>query len=82
MLAAAHALSREGFSLSILPCSSAGRYSAEALARMIRPDTALVSLQIANNETGVLQPIDVITSYSIHYTKLYETILFTAWMKA
>jgi cysteine desulfurase len=60
VLAAAHALTREGFSLSILPCSSDGRYSAEALARMIRPDTALVSLQIANNETGVLQPIDEI----------------------
>lgn len=60
VLAAAQALTREGYSLSILPCSSDGRYSAEALARMIRPDTALVSLQIANNETGVLQPIDEI----------------------
>lgn len=60
VLAAAEALSREGFALTILPCDSFGRYSPETLARMIRPDTALISLQVANNETGVIQPIEEI----------------------
>ena len=60
VLAAAQALSHDGFSLSVLPCDSFGRYSPEALEQLLRPDTALVSLQIANNETGVVQPISEI----------------------
>ena len=60
ILAAARALAREGYDLSILPCDQNGVYSPEELARLIRPDTALVSLQLANHETGVLQPIDEI----------------------
>lgn len=62
ILFAAHALEREGVSLTILPCDADGRYSPDALQRAIRPDTALVSLQVANNETGVLQPIAEIGS--------------------
>lgn len=62
VLAAARALEREGYSLSILPCDENGVYSPEALKRLIRPDTALVSLQIANHETGVIQPIEQIGS--------------------
>ena len=57
VLAAAHALVKEGASLTILPCDAAGRYQPDDLARAIRADTALVSLHLANNETGVLQPI-------------------------
>ncbi len=62
VLHAARALEREGYSLTVLPCDTNGRYSPEALARALRADTALVSLQIANNETGVLQPIAEIGS--------------------
>ena len=62
ILAAARALEREGYALSVLPCDQNGIYSPEELARMIRPDTTLVSLQLANHETGVLQPIAQIGS--------------------
>ncbi len=57
ILSAAHALEREGYALSILPCDHNGCYSPQELQRLLRCDTALVSLQIANHETGVLQPI-------------------------
>lgn len=60
VLAAAKALSPEGVTLSVLPCSVDGVYDPDQLKKMLRPDTALVSLHIANNETGVLQPIDEI----------------------
>lgn len=60
VLSAARALERDGFSLTLLPCDRTGLYSPDALRRAIRPDTALVSLQIANNETGVMQPISEI----------------------
>ncbi len=57
VLAAARALAKDGAVLTILSCDASGRYQPDELLRAIRPDTALVSLQLANNETGVLQPI-------------------------
>lgn len=57
ILEAAHMLEKEGFCLSLVPCDSSGRYDPERVAELLRPDTALVSIQLANNETGVIQPI-------------------------
>lgn len=57
VLAAARALESEGYSLAILPCDANGVYQPEIVSRAIRRDTALVSLQLANHETGVLHPI-------------------------
>ena len=34
-----------------------GRVSPEAVARALRPDTRLISVMLANNETGVVQPV-------------------------
>ncbi len=34
-----------------------GRVSPEAVARALRPDTRLISVMLANNETGVIQPV-------------------------
>lgn len=41
---------------TVLPDSD-GIITADAIARAIRPDTALISVQAANNETGVCHPI-------------------------
>ena len=57
VLYAARALKAEGFFVAELACDENGVYSPEALRAAIRPDTALVSLHLANNETGVIQPI-------------------------
>lgn len=57
VLASVHALAREGATITILSCDTFGRYQPDEVERAIRPDTALVSLHLANNETGVLQPI-------------------------
>lgn len=46
-----------GASLTVLPVDSEGMVAASDLAAAIRPDTALVSIQHANNEVGVVQPI-------------------------
>ncbi len=53
-------LEREGFSVTWLPVGADGRVDPEAVRDAIRPDTTLVSLMHANNETGVLHPIDEI----------------------
>jgi cysteine desulfurase len=47
-----------GAEVTVLPVNSDGLVSADELARAIRDDTALVSIQHANNEVGVIQPID------------------------
>ena len=50
-------LERRGFEVTLIkPCQS-GEVSAAAVHDALRPDTLLVSVMHANNETGVLQPI-------------------------
>lgn len=50
-------LARRGYEITWLPVDSAGMLDLEQLADAIRPDTALVTLLWANNETGVLFPV-------------------------
>ncbi|MFC9561227.1 cysteine desulfurase family protein [Agromyces sp. NPDC056965] len=46
-----------GFEISRVEVDAGGLVTPEALARVVRPDTALVSVQLANNEIGTVQPI-------------------------
>jgi len=55
-------LGRQGYEITLLPVRpapqpDAGRLDPDALARAIRPDTILVSVMLANNEIGVVQPL-------------------------
>ncbi|HEX4797079.1 MAG TPA: cysteine desulfurase family protein [Humisphaera sp.] len=50
-------LASRGYEITVLPVDSGGRVSPEQLAAAIRPDTILVSMMYANNETGAIQPI-------------------------
>ena len=54
---AADALEREGYTVTRVAPDARGVVSAESVAAAIRPDTALVSVMAANNETGVAQPV-------------------------
>ncbi|HSH29663.1 MAG TPA: cysteine desulfurase family protein, partial [Thiohalobacter sp.] len=46
-----------GWDLTVLPVDAYGRVDPQALAAELRPDTVLVSVMLANNETGTLQPV-------------------------
>ena len=50
-------LERDGIRVTRLPVDGEGRLDLMELERSITPDTALVSLMWANNETGVLFPV-------------------------
>jgi cysteine desulfurase len=49
-------LQAQGFDVTVLPVDSAGLISLTELRNAIRPDTILVSIMAANNETGAIQP--------------------------
>jgi len=51
------ALEEEGFEVTYLPVDLDCRVHPEWVAEAIRPDTILVSVMLANNETGAMQPI-------------------------
>ncbi|MBJ6801910.1 IscS subfamily cysteine desulfurase [Geomonas propionica] len=51
------ALERSGCELTVLPVDADGVVRPETLERALRPDTLLVSVMLANNETGALQPV-------------------------
>ncbi|MBF0311140.1 MAG: cysteine desulfurase [Magnetococcales bacterium] len=57
VLEMARSLERRGMELSLAGVGPGGRYDPEEVASCLRPDTRLVSLMLANNETGVLQPV-------------------------
>ena len=50
-------LERRGYAVTYLPPDREGRISVEQLRQALRPDTALVSMMLVNNETGVVLPV-------------------------
>ncbi len=55
-------LQKQGYSVTFLPVESDGTLDLHLLEKSIRPDTAIVSAMLANNETGVLFPIEEIAA--------------------
>jgi len=56
-----HLEKHEGFEVTWLDTSNDGVVDLDQLANSIRPETRLVSIMHANNETGVIQPIKEIS---------------------
>src|SRR6267142_2021486 len=55
-------LQKQGYALTLLPVEPDGSLDLHLLEQSIRPDTAIVSIMWANNETGVLFPIEEIAA--------------------
>jgi cysteine desulfurase len=53
-------LKKRGYDVSFLAVDSDGRLNLDELRAAIRPDTAIVSVMYANNETGVVFPVEQI----------------------
>ncbi len=57
MLHAGEKLRERGVEVDFLPVDGQGVVAPEDVRRALRPNTRLISVMMANNETGVLQPV-------------------------
>jgi cysteine desulfurase len=58
VLHAAQRLAERGLEITFLPVSSDCRIDPDDVRRALRPNTKLISIMMANNETGVIQPVE------------------------
>ena len=55
-------LQRRGVEVTYVAASREGRVSPEAIRQAIRPDTVLISVMMANNEIGTIEPVEEIAA--------------------
>ena len=67
------ALSRRGWSVTLLPVDATGIVLPAALEAAIDDDTAVVSVMHANNEIGTIQPIEALASIAHARGALFHT---------
>ncbi len=76
-----HLEKREGFEVTWLEVSAEGLLDPDALERAIRPDTTLVSVMTANNETGVIQPMTEIAAHCQKHGVLLQSDMVQSFGK-
>jgi cysteine desulfurase len=73
VLNACECLKEDGIETTLLPVDKNGRITAKQVKDALREDTFLVAVMWANNETGVLQPIDEIAEVLGDHPALFFT---------
>lgn len=66
-------LRKQGFEVEELPVDSLGVVQPETLKRALRPDTILVSIMLANNEIGTIEPIQELAALAHENGTLFHT---------
>lgn len=66
-------LEKQGYSVTYVPVDTKGRLDMEILKKSISDDTALITIMWANNETGVLFPIEAIAALASEKGVLMHT---------
>jgi len=65
-------LEKDGFSITCLPVDGQGRVDPDDVKKSIRKDTILISLMLANNETGVIEPVGEIGEIAMENNILFH----------
>ena len=73
VLHAAEALERRGLEVTYLKPDCNGVVSSDDLAAALQPHTRLVSLMLANNETGAIQPVGKLARLTKSHGALFHT---------
>lgn len=66
-------LAQEGYRVTEIPVDAEGRLNMERYAKSLSPDTAIVSLMWANNETGVIFPVEEAAALARNRGILFHT---------
>jgi len=73
VLNACHSLEERGVEVTYLPVDSKGSVSVADVEAALRPNTKLVSIMLANNEIGTIQPISQIGELLLRHNVLFHT---------
>ncbi len=73
VLHAAESLAKRKVDVTFLPCTPQGLIEPSVLQAALRPNTKLVSIMFANNETGVIQPIAELAAIAHAAGALFHT---------
>lgn len=74
-------LEKQGFEITYLPVDKKGQLLAKQVAAALRPDTILVSIMFANNETGNILPIQEIGELLKEHAAVFHTDAVQAYGK-
>lgn len=66
-------LKKEGYDITFIPVNGEGLVNPDDVDRAIRPDTILVTIMVANNEIGTIQPIKEIAQVCKKHGVLIHT---------
>ena len=66
-------LEKIGCEVAVVPVDGRGLLDPDDVRRALRPNTKLISLMMANNETGVLQPVEQIGKIAVEAQILFHT---------
>jgi len=72
VLHSCQSLESRGISVTYVPVSSSGAVDPEEIRRALRPETVLITVMHANNETGVLQPVEEIGRIAAEFGVLFH----------
>jgi cysteine desulfurase len=73
VLDSCRALAKSGIDLTILPVDREGLVNPEDVRKAIRPESVLITLMLANNEIGTIEPIEAIGKIAAEQGILYHT---------
>ena len=73
ILKACEAVEKLGYPVAYLPVDKAGIVTTEALKSVITSNTGLVSVMLANNEVGTIEPIKNLCAIAHQYGALFHT---------
>ncbi|MDL2206304.1 cysteine desulfurase NifS [Eubacteriales bacterium OttesenSCG-928-N13] len=66
-------LEKEGFTATYLPVDEFGLVNPDDLEKAIQPDTILITIMMANNEIGTIQPIEQLAQIAKDHKILFHT---------